>query len=687
MERDRVSVACVLAAAAGAGLLFGPVFGPAAVLLPVAAVAAVAFGAVELSKRVPALTAWRPVLVLVGGLLAVIETTLADTTLAGLPTGETMRALVDGMAHSWQLTLQSTWPMRPDLMVFVPLAVVLACVLGVELLHWVRAPLVALLPSLAVAGLSQAYSALTGPVAVAAALGFAVVAGALIWTGRRMVLLLPAVLCVAGAVALTVADPADRQPYSLRQTAPLDAAPVAGPLTGIAARLANPAVPVFSYRGDPRVDRWSLAVLDRFDGVNWSADGVLRRMGTELTPRVTVPTTSRTATVKVDGQTGPWLPSQDWPATVTGVEPLVDEARGSLVNPAPGRAEYTITWREPQAPSLVDLAIDPDAPGGLGSVGEVPPGIAELAERAAGGVRPSFQAALALERFLSTNYQVAKEPGLPTGHGWPQLRRFLLDERRGTSEQFAAAYVALARIKGIPARLVVGYRAPAAPSADGTYVVHNGDVLAWPEVAVRGVGWVPLDPTGSARPSGAGGLAAAAAAARTELPKTDQLKDPVAPPGEPAEDETSDDTWNWPVTLAAGAAGLGGLLAVWLLGVPLVTTLRAGRRRRRTGPAAVFGAWAEARDRLRAHGVPITPGMTVRDLARSAHPSVDMSTVDGLAALAVTVDTALWSGVPATQALADEAWSAVRTVRKGLARRPIRARLRAAVDARVLLRP
>ncbi|WP_370948701.1 transglutaminaseTgpA domain-containing protein [Amycolatopsis sp. cg5] len=684
MERDRVNVACVLAAAAGAGLLFGPVFGLAALVLPVAAVAAVAFGAVELSRRVPALAAWRPVLVLAGGLLAVIETALADTTLAGLPTGETMRALVDGMAHSWQLALQSTWPMRPDLMVFVPLAVLLACVLGVELLHWVRAPLVALLPSLAVAGLSQAYSALTGPVAVAAALWFAVLAGVLIWTGRRLVLL-AVVLCVAGAVAVTAADPAGRQAYSLRQTAPADPAPVTGPLTGIAARLANPAVPVFSYRSDTRVDRWSLAVLDRFDGVNWSSDGLLRRMGTELTPRLTEPA-EHGATVRVDGLSGPWLPSQAWPVSVTGVEPLVDEDRGSLVNPAPGRAEYTITWREPGVSSLIDRPIDPDVPGGLGPVGAIPPGIPELAERAVGGVRPSFQAALALERFLATNYQVAKEPGLPTGHGWPQLRRFLLDEPRGTSEQFAAAYVALARIKGIPARLVVGYRAPAAPSADGSFVVHNGDVLAWPEVAVSGVGWVPLDPTSSAKAGSAGGLAAAAAAARTELPKTEQLKDPIAPPGEPA-DETPDGPWNWPATLAAGAAGLGGLLAVWLLGVPLATALRAARRRRRPGSAAVLGAWAEARDRLRAHGVPTTPGMTVRDLAASASPLVDKSTVDGLAALAATVDMALWSGIPPTPALTANAWSAVRTIRLGLASRPIPTRLRAALNARALLRP
>lgn len=47
------------------------------------------------------------------------------------------------------------------------------------------------------------------------------------------------------------------------------------------------------------------------------------------------------------------------------------------------------------------------------------------------------------------------------------------------------------------------------------------------------------------------------------------------------------------------------------LGAPALRMLRSWRR---GGEAAVLGTWAEARDRLRAYGVPITPGMTVRDL-------------------------------------------------------------------------
>jgi hypothetical protein len=102
------------------------------------------------------------------------------------------------------------------------------------------------------------------------------------------------------------------------------------------------------------------------------------------------------------------------------------------------------------------------------------------------------------------------------------------------------------------------------------------------------------------------------------------------------------------------------------------------RRRRLGGARAVVGAWAEVRDRLRAHGVPITVGMTVRDLATAAE-SLDEQVVVGLHRLARSVDEALWSANGPDEATVDDAWDAVRVVRRGLARRPLGTRLRAAL--------
>jgi hypothetical protein len=302
-------------------------------------------------------------------------------------------------------------------------------------------------------------------------------------------------------------------------------------------------------------------------------------------------------------------------------------------------------------------------------------------------MRPSLQSALVLEQFFHDNYQVAVGQNLPTGHAWPQLADFLLTSKRGTSEQFASAYVALARIRGIPARLAVGYRAPA--TQPGGYTVRNRDVYAWPEVAVKGVGWVQLDPTGtgSAQTFAAGSsLAAAAAQAREQLPAPQDLRDPPVAPGSRPEDGGGVST-EWEPVLGIVLATVFGLVVLSLLGVPLAKAIRAWRRKSRAGAGAIVGAWEEVRDRLRAHGLAVSAGMTLRDLADAAASMSDERTQDGLRRLGATVDLALWSEASAEKELAPQAWSAVRDVRRGLAARGWRARVRAAVEPRTLLPP
>lgn len=711
----RAAVLAVLLAAAGPGLLFAPVFGILPLLLPLAVVVAVGFGVTELCRLRPALVPWRAVLVLFAGLLALAEALLFRTTVGGLPTGETVRVLVAGVTDSWQLTLQSTWPARPDpeLLLFVPLAALAAAVLGVELIARLRWPLPSLLPGLAVLALSQAYVALTGLTAMIAAFGFAVLAAVLLGvadqdrlpaptpdrTARRtvvaLVLVAPTlVLSIAGAVLATATDPVDRPAYSLRdkQYAPLPPERVTSPLAELAEAMQDPDEQVFTYSTSDPVDRWRLAVLDTFDGSTWRQGGQPRRLGTVLEPdpAVTVRPTARHARITFPETDGPWLPSQPMPASVTDVAPYVDETSGMLLLPnRSGSVEYELSWWEPDL-SAVDLrtaAIDHTQRSGLGNLGQVPKDITELARKAVDETRPAFQTALVLERYLRDNYRWADGDDLTTGSGWHQLENFLLRDKAGTSEQFAAAYVVLARIIGLPARLAVGYRAPESGS---DVVVHNSDALAWPEVAVAGVGWVALDPTpprsGSGSDSTTTGLADATQEAREQLPPQEDVPDPELPP----DDENAGDDGKGPgftVPVVPVVLSVAALLVLWLVGVPLVRAVRAWRRRRRPGAGSVVGAWAEARDRLRAHGVPFTAGMTVRDLAGAAGRTVDPAVVTGLHQLARTVDVALWSPYGPSQTTSAEAWSAVRAVRRGLARRPLSARLRAALDVRSLLAP
>ncbi|MBE1495552.1 transglutaminase-like putative cysteine protease [Amycolatopsis lexingtonensis] len=691
---NRAAVAGVLGSGAVAGLLFTPVFGFAAVLVPVLVVVVLAYACAELCTRWPKTAPYRPLLVLATGLLGLIEAVAFPTTLAGLPTGESLAVLVRGATEGWLLTLQSTWPARPvpEQLLFVPLAVLLASVVGLEVLLRLRKPLLAVLPGLLVAALSQAYQPLSGPAAVGAAVLYAGVAALALWSrpdrsrggsGGWLVVATVAGL-LAGAAAFGALDPAGREPVRLTdgQVAPLAQHGLGNPLDQVGERLARPGAEVFRYRGDAPVDRWRLAVLDGFDGAGWTTDLRLRRLGQHLESDGVL----RSADVRVTGLPGPWLPSQPVPTGVTGVDPLVDETAGALLldPPAPD-PRYRLTWSSPDvdAARLEGAEVDAKAEGGLGELGQVPADVEQLARDAVRGLRPTFQSALQLERFLSTNYQVAVGTDLPTGHGWPQLRRFLLDTRRGTSEQFAAAYVALARLTGIPARLVVGFSGSS--EVDGDYrVVRNRDVLAWPEVAVDGVGWVPLDPTAAAAKTGQQtGLAKATALARQQLPPEQSLQPPQLPPDHPESgdaDASTGGSVRWDVVAAIAA---GALLVGWLWGVPLAKGIRTRRRRRSTGAEGVIGAWAEARDRLRADGVPYRVGMTPRDLAELAGEG----TREPITRLGKVLDMALWSGVPVTEGAVRRAWQEVGELRRSLATRPWTTRLRSALDPRTLLPP
>jgi transglutaminase-like putative cysteine protease len=708
--KSRRQAAGVIATAFVAGLCFRPVFGYAALLVPVGAVCVVAYGITEIGRGRPQLSSLRPLLIALVGLLAVVETVLRSTTVMGLPTMETVESLGRGL-ESWRLTLESTWPARPepDLVLFVPLLVLLACLLGLELLDRSR-PLVAVLPSIAVLGVSQAYVALTGFEALLTAAAYAAAVATLLVPsmhheardrrGRSpgSAVAAAAVLTVAavgGGIALGSVDPIGRTPYTFQQgqSAGLPAR-LTSPLDEIAGRLADGSnAPVFRYQSSGPVDRWRLVALDDFDGANWTTTHPFLRLGTELAPSpgVRVPTTRQQASVEIANLAGPWLPSQLLPTSVAGVvEPQVEPIGGTLlVTDRPDT--YMLTWSKPtlDAKRLLAAGVDTEATGGLGDLGAVPTEIASLAEEALAGRRATFQTALALEGYLRDHYKLASGDQLPTGHSWPQLQRFLVDDKVGTSEQFAASYVALARLSGIPARLVVGFRAPVEPDPDGWYTVRNSDVLAWPEIAVQGVGWWPLDPAGQAqkgKPVVPGSDSEVTEQARAELPPSNKIEDPILPEEQP--DSTADPAWGGiDVPARAFLVVVGGLVALWVLGVPLLKMARARRRRRRTGSAAVVGAWAEARDRLRAHGVPVTAGMTVRDLAAASTEVTDERARRGLVQVAGAVDQALWSGAPAGVELSRQAWVGVREVRAGLRARPWSDRLRATWELRTLLRP
>ncbi|HEY4019895.1 MAG TPA: transglutaminaseTgpA domain-containing protein, partial [Pseudonocardiaceae bacterium] len=701
--RPRVALAALLLTTAVPALLFAPVFGLPALLPPVAVVLVLCFAVAELCWHFPVLTAPRAPLIVFAGLIGIVETELRDTTVAGLPTGATLSALVDGGTRSWLMTLQTTWPARPepDLLLFVPLATLLVAVLGTELL---RRPLLALLPSLVFLGISQAFVASTGPAALLAGLGYAAAAGILLGVTRtggqrtrqthsvRSVLsatalvlptaLIAVIAAVIGLAVIPVRSPAVAL-HDHPASPPVDQ--LANPLDELDGWLRQPSDPVFSYTATAPVDRWRLAVLDNFDGVSWTPDQTpYRRTGLAIAPSqgITVTTAEQSARLNLLGDAaGPWLPSQPMPASVSGVDSLIDQQSGTLIaaQPRAGSTDYALSWWEPQinADTLATSAIDPTQESGA-ALGAVPPGISELASTAVHGLRPSFQAALVLARYLSQHYQLATGTDPPTGAGWPQLRSFLLDTKRGTTAQFAASYVVLARLLGIPARIAVGFHA-SRPGNSGRVVVHDGDAFAWPEIAVSGVGWVPVDPTGvtSSAVGPGNSLTGAVDKALSQLPKQQDLRSQPLPTTNSTAAPTSEPfgTKGILVPIVIVLLILLALAILGMLALPVVRRVRYWRRRRLPGALGVVAACQETIDRLRANGVPVSNGMTVRELVATAAPHVSRPVVVALRQLADVTDLALWSGLGVV--IPDQAWAAVEEVRRGLRTRPPAARLRA----------
>lgn len=671
---NRRAVVGVVAAVVVAALLFEPVLGPAAVLWPSLGVAACVYAVEELILRQLILARWRVPTTVVLGVLAMLVTVPGA---ARDPAG-----LWQGALSGWRRTLETSWPAQADprLIAFVPTLVLLGCLVGVRLLP--VSPPWALAPAVVVAGVAQAYVTTTGVRALLAGLALAGCAAAVLGQGDRPRRLVASGLAMlAGAAVFAVALPSGHSAVHLAKPSPLST-PMTfiDPLDEVADRLRHPDAVVFTDRTSAPVDRWPLVVLDGFDGSDWSVDGGLEQLGRALPadPDVTVPVRRYTAEVRLVDRTGPWLPSQSRTVSVSGASPLVDPASGTLFADPHVPTGYALSWAQPQVAArvLATAGVDSTRSGGS-DLRQVPRAIRRLARSIAGDLPPSFRTALLLDQYLRTHYRLAVGPDLPVGHGYPQLEDFLLQSRRGTSEQFASAYVVLARVVGIPARLVVGFRQPAQPARDGAYVVRNGDALAWPEVAVAGVGWVALDPTGEVSSPSSAALAAAAARARAGQARPDKHAGPrhaavARPTGVSAASRGRSD-W-WVVLLVVVVA----LALAWIVGVPLAKLLRQQRRRRHGSIAA----WAEIRDLLRDHGVVVRPAMTPRDLARATQGDVSRA----IARLAPCLDAALFTAGK-TDALRGPAWQAVAQVRRALADGPRWRRVQATFSPRGLFGP
>ena len=170
-----------------------------------------------------------------------------------------------------------------------------------------------------------------------------------------------------------------------------------------------------------------------------------------------------------------------------------------------------LTYDVRMARSITPLSIRRVAPSNY----PVTPRVAAMAHQIVGDEQDSMRQAARIESYLSTRFRYVQNPA-QIGYAM-SVDDFLLRERRGHCEYFAAGMVALLTALNVPARIVGGFYGGQLNPLTGYFVIRHQDAHAWVEV-FDGNGWQTFDPTpASLRPGAAqSGLLGAYASALSD---------------------------------------------------------------------------------------------------------------------------------------------------------------------------
>ncbi len=122
----------------------------------------------------------------------------------------------------------------------------------------------------------------------------------------------------------------------------------------------------------------------------------------------------------------------------------------------------------------------------------VTPPVMALARQIVGRSTDPNEQATKIEEYLSTKFRYVANPA-QIGHTM-SVDQFLLKERRGHCEYFAAGMVALMTSLNVPARIAGGFYGGQFNPLTGYFVIRREDAHAWVEVWT-GNRWTTFDPT------------------------------------------------------------------------------------------------------------------------------------------------------------------------------------------------
>ena len=144
----------------------------------------------------------------------------------------------------------------------------------------------------------------------------------------------------------------------------------------------------------------------------------------------------------------------------------------------------------------------------------LPDRVGQLAQEITAFAPTRYDQAVALEQFLR-QYPYTLSVTRPQGNG-DIVDYFLFDLQKGYCDYYASAMAVMARTLGIPARLVIGYKA-VVPDENGVQRLVQANAHSWPELYLPGAGWIAFEPT-----------AAYPTWNQSPIPETADLGSPVA---------------------------------------------------------------------------------------------------------------------------------------------------------------
>jgi hypothetical protein len=320
--------------------------------------------------------------------------------------------------------------------------------------------------------------------------------------------------------------------------------------------------------------------------------------------------------------------------------------------------------------------------------------IMKLVQRITRSNTTAYGKAVAIQAWFTAPGHFKYTLQVPATQNPSALIQFLTKTKSGYCQQFAFAMAVLARLVGIPSRVVVGYT-QGTFSGNDNWQVKTSDAHAWPELYFPGVGWLRFEPT----PPNSTGLPGQATAIPPpySTPLSDQPNinaatgqqaninpSPESTQGSKAQSGLNKLKKTAPTGAGSTTAGRHGgtppivpvvltLLALMLIAP--ATTRAIARRwrwwRAHDDVARAHVAWHELRNDLTDHRIPYRASESPRALTRRIATSLGLAGAerDALERIAMAEERASYAIMPADSARlrADEALVRHAVARSGAA--------------------